>query len=104
MQQVSFHKMVETIGENIMALKIRLQRFGKKSSPFYHVVVTDSRNARNGRFIERVGNYNPMPELSEIVLNTERIAHWYKVGARPSDCVANLLKIKNVDLAALTKA
>ena len=86
-----------------MALKIRLQRYGKKGVPFYHLVVTDSRNARNGRFIEKVGFYNPMPELSIVELNTERIVHWYKTGARPSDCVANLLRLKKVDVASLAK-
>lgn len=82
-----------------MALKLRLQRLGNKGRPFYQVVVTDSRNARNGRFIERLGHYNPMTEPSSIDLNVERMAHWYKVGARPSDCVATLLKVKKVDLS-----
>lgn len=86
-----------------MALKLRLQRFGCKARPFYHVVVTDSRNARNGRFIERVGHYNPMPELSVVELKTDRLVHWYKVGARPTDTVASLLKIKKIDLASLAK-
>ena len=80
-----------------MALRIRLQRYGNTHRPFYHVVVTDSRNARNGRFIEKLGHYNPMVEPSAIELDAERIAHWYKVGARPSDCVANLLKVKKID-------
>jgi small subunit ribosomal protein S16 len=84
-----------------MALKFRLQRFGSKGRPFYHVVVTDSRNARNGRFIERVGHYNPMPDLSIVELKTDRMAHWYGVGCRPTNTVANLLKIKKVNLASL---
>jgi len=87
-----------------MALKFRLQRFGCKGRPFYHVVVTDSRNARNGRFIERVGHYNPMPELSVVELKTDRMAHWYGVGCRPTDTVNALLKIKKVDLGALAKS
>ena len=86
-----------------MALKLRLQRLGNKGRPFYHVVVTDSRNARNGRFIERLGYYNPMPELSVVELKTDRLVHWYSVGARPSNCVTNLLRIKKIDLAALAK-
>jgi small subunit ribosomal protein S16 len=81
-----------------MALKIRLQRHGSKNAPFYHVVVTDSRNARNGRFIEKVGYYTPTKEPSIVELNGERISHWYNVGARPSDCVANLLRIKKIEL------
>ena len=84
-----------------MALKLRLQRHGKKGKPFYHVVVTDSRNARNGRFIEKVGYYTPMTEPSVIELKPDRMAHWYKIGARPSDCVATLLKKKKIDLSAI---
>ncbi|NBW80311.1 30S ribosomal protein S16 [bacterium] len=81
-----------------MALKFRMQRHGSKNNPFFQVVVTDSRNARNGRFIERVGYYNPMTEPSVISLEAERMNHWYKVGARPSDAVANLLKKTKVTL------
>ncbi|NBX17778.1 MAG: 30S ribosomal protein S16 [Proteobacteria bacterium] len=81
-----------------MALKFRMQRFGCKNRPFFEVVVTDSRNARNGRFIERLGYYNPMTEPSTIKLEVERMNHWYKVGARPSDAVGNLLKKTNVKL------
>jgi small subunit ribosomal protein S16 len=84
-----------------MALKIRLQRFGKKGKPFYHIVITDSRNARNGRFIERIGHYDPMPDLSIVEIAVDRLAHWYKVGARPSDTVANLMKIKKITPASL---
>lgn len=81
-----------------MALKIRLQRHGKIGKPVYDVVITDSRNARNGKCIEYVGCYNPMPEQSIVELKKERIAHWYKLGARPSNCVKNLIKINNVAL------
>lgn len=84
-----------------MALKIRLQRHGSKGRPFYHVVITDSRNARNGRFIERVGHYDPAPNESIIELKTDRMAHWYKVGARPSVCVEGLLKAKKIDLTKI---
>ena len=86
-----------------MALKIRLQRHGNKNRPFYHLVVTDSRNARNGRFIEKVGHYDPMPALSVIELNVERMAHWYKIGARPSDTVANLMRVKKVDITKVVE-
>lgn len=81
-----------------MALKLRLQRRGKHKSPFYHVVVTDSRNARNGRFIEKLGYYNPMTEPSTIELKADRMSHWYSVGARPSDAVATLLKKTKTDI------
>ena len=77
-----------------MALKIRLSRGGAKKRPFYHVVVADSRSPRDGRFIERVGSYNPMvpkehPE--RIILKVERIQHWMSVGALPTDRVARFL-------------
>ena len=77
-----------------MALKIRLTRRGAKKRPFYRIVVADSRSPRDGRFIERLGHYNPMvpkdhPE--RIVLKEERIRHWMGVGAKPSDRVARFL-------------
>ena len=77
-----------------MSLKIRLARGGAKKRPFYLIVVAYSRMPRDGRFIERVGTYNPMlpkepPE--RVNLKTERIPHWLSVGARPSDRVAKFL-------------
>ena len=86
-----------------MALKMRLQRFGSKNRPFYQVVVTDSRTPRNGRFIERLGYYNPATEPSTFEMKTDRMAHWYGVGARPSDTVGALLRAKGVNLAELSK-
>jgi small subunit ribosomal protein S16 len=77
-----------------MALKIRLSRGGAKKRPFYHVVVADSRSPRDGRFIERVGSYNPMvpkEDPERVILNAERIKHWMSVGALPSDRVARFL-------------
>ena len=72
---------------------IRLSRGGYKKSPFYHVVVTDNRNKRDGRYIERVGFFNPMARGQEqrLRLNLERIEHWRSVGAQLSDRVAKLL-------------
>ena len=77
-----------------MALKIRLARAGTKKRPFYRIVIADSRSPRDGRFIERVGSYNPMvakdrPE--RVMLNAERIKHWLGVGALPSERVARFL-------------
>jgi small subunit ribosomal protein S16 len=77
-----------------MSLKIRLARGGAKKRPFYRIVVADSRMPRDGRFIERVGTYNPMlakdhPE--RVTLQAERIQHWLKIGAKPSDRVARFL-------------
>ncbi|MBA3980610.1 MAG: 30S ribosomal protein S16 [Alcanivorax sp.] len=73
---------------------IRLARGGSKKRPFYHVVVTDSRNARDGRFIERLGYFNPIARGGEIPLKLEleRIDHWLGQGATPSDRVKSLIK------------
>lgn len=73
---------------------IRLARTGAKKRPFYHLVVTDSRNARDGRYIERLGYYNPIASGQEkrLVIDSERAAHWIAQGARPTDRVAALIK------------
>src|SRR5215210_878909 len=77
-----------------MALSIRLTRGGAKKRPYYRIVVADSRNPRDGRFIEKVGTYNPLlakdsPE--RVKLDTDRISHWLSVGAQPSDRVLRFL-------------
>jgi small subunit ribosomal protein S16 len=73
---------------------IRLSRAGARNRPFYHVVVTDSRNARDGRFIERIGFFNPIAVGGEekLRLDGERLAHWLSRGAQTSERVARLLK------------
>lgn len=73
---------------------IRLSRGGAKKKPFYHVVVTDSRNRRDGRYIERLGYFNPVAKGSEqgLVLDIERIDHWVGQGAQTSERVAQLVK------------
>jgi small subunit ribosomal protein S16 len=73
---------------------IRLARGGAKKNPFYSVVVADSRNRRDGRFIERVGFYNPLAKEGQegLRLDSARITHWQSNGARLSDCVARLVK------------
>ena len=73
---------------------IRLARGGAKKRPFYHIVVTDSRNKRDGRFIERLGFFNPVAKGAEVPLqiNRERVEHWVSQGAKPSDRVSSLLK------------
>ncbi len=73
---------------------IRLSRGGAKKRPFYHVVVTDSRNRRDGRYIERVGFFNPVATGGEtrLQIDAERVQHWVSKGARTSDRVAKLLK------------
>ena len=79
-------------------VRIRLARHGRKSRPFYHVVVADSRFPRDGRFIEKVGKYDPGPNPSHIELNVPRIQHWYGVGAQLSEQVQVLLKRQKVAL------
>jgi len=77
-----------------MALKIRLARGGAKKRPFYQIVVADARSPRDGRFVEKVGTYNPMlaqDHQDRIRLNTDRIKHWLSVGAQPTDRVALFL-------------
>lgn len=73
---------------------IRLARGGMKKRPFYHVVATDSRNARDGRFLERLGYFNPNAsgQAKILELNVERIEYWQSVGAQPSERVAKLIK------------
>jgi small subunit ribosomal protein S16 len=77
-----------------MSLRIRLARGGAKKRPYYRIVIADSRMPRDGRFIERVGSYNPMlpkDHSDRIVLKEDRIRHWLSVGAQPSDRVARFL-------------
>lgn len=73
-------------------VKIRLQRFGKKKSPFYHIVVADSKSPRDGRIIEQIGTYNPMTEPSTIVLDVEKVNQWIKNGAKPTDTVKAIIE------------
>lgn len=76
-----------------MTVKIRLSRAGRVRQPYYHVVVQDGRMKRDGRFIERVGKYNPLLEdkSARVQLNGERINHWLSVGAQPSERVSKFL-------------
>lgn len=77
-----------------MALKIRLSRGGAKKRPFYRIVVADSRSPRDGRFIERLGTYNPMLDKNDpdrVTIKRERVEHWLGQGARPTDKVARFL-------------
>jgi len=83
-----------------MSLKLRLARAGTKKRPYYHVVVADARSPRDGRFIEKIGNYDPKLEDREkrVTLITERVQHWLSVGAQPTDRVARFF-----DAAGLMK-
>lgn len=79
-----------------MATKIRLQRHGKKGYPFYHVVVADSRSKRDGRFIEKLGTYNPNTNPATIDINFDQTLHWVSVGAEMSDTARAILSYKGV--------
>jgi len=73
-------------------VKIRLRRVGAKNKPAYRVVVTDSRSARDGAFIETIGHYNPLTEPAIIHINEEKALEWLKRGAQPTDTVRSLLQ------------
>ena len=73
-------------------VKIRLRRMGAKKSPFYRIVVADSRYPRDGRFIEQLGTYNPLVEPAEVKVDAERAQACIKTGAQPTDTVKRLLK------------
>ncbi len=75
-----------------MAVKIRLRRMGAKKTPFYRVVVADSRYPRDGRFIEEIGTYNPLAEPSEFKVDAEKAKKWIANGAQPTDTVKALFK------------
>ena len=81
-----------------MATRIRLQRHGRKGYAFYQIVVADSRAPRDGKFIERVGSYNPNTNPATVDLNFERALYWLQVGAQPSDTVRNILSREGVCL------
>ena len=73
-------------------VKIRLRRMGAKKSPFYRIVVADSRYPRDGRFIEEIGTYNPVVNPAELKVDVDRAQAWIKTGAQPTETVRDLLK------------
>ena len=77
-------------------VKLRSQRFGTHKKPFYRIVATDSRNPRDGRFIEIVGTYNPLTNPAEVKINKEVAMKWLKNGAEPTDTVRNLLSREGI--------
>ncbi len=79
-----------------MAVKIRLKRMGAKKTPFYRIVVADSRSPRDGRYIEIVGTYNPVAEPAKVEINEELVLKWLKDGAKPSDTVRNLFSKQGI--------
>jgi small subunit ribosomal protein S16 len=74
-----------------LAVRIRLQRHGRKKRPFYRLVAADARAQRDGRFLERLGHYNPLTDPAEVVIDEDRVLKWLKRGAQPSDTAKNLL-------------
>ncbi len=82
----------------LMATKIRLQRHGRKNYAFYPIVIADSRAPRDGKFIERIGSYNPNTNPATITLNFERALYWVNVGAQPTDTVRTILSNEGVML------
>ena len=79
-----------------MAVKLRLKRMGSKKKPFYRIVAADSRVARDGKFIELVGTYNPVSEPAEVKINEEVALKWLSNGAQPTDTVRSLLSKKGI--------
>ena len=79
-----------------MAVKIRLQRRGKKNFAFFHIVVADSRAPRDGRFIEQIGSYNPNTNPATIILNNERALNWLNVGAQPTLVTRKILSYEGI--------
>ena len=81
-----------------MATKIRLQRFGRKGYAFYHIVIADSRAPRDGKFIERIGSYNPNTNPATVDLKFDRALYWLQVGAQPTDTTRTILSREGVCL------
>lgn len=79
-------------------VKIRLRRDGAKKAPYYTIVVADSRYPADGRFIEKVGTYNPMVEPAELKVDAEKVVEWIKNGAKPTDTAAALIKKAGVEI------
>ena len=77
-------------------LSIRLSRVGKKKQPFYRVVVIDKRKARDGRFVEIVGTYNPLKNPPDVQLDADRVKHWLGHGAQPSDTVRSFIRKQKI--------
>ncbi len=79
-----------------MAVKIRLQRKGKKKKPFYHIVIADARSPRDGRFIEKIGSYNPLTVPATIELDRDKAFDWINKGAQPTETMRAILRFKGL--------
>ncbi|MBF0424557.1 MAG: 30S ribosomal protein S16 [Magnetococcales bacterium] len=87
-----------------MAVRIRLQRRGSKKRPFYAIVAADRQMPRDGRYLEKLGTYDPRKESEKAVLKAERVAHWLGMGALPSDPVAKMIKAAGIEPARAQQA
>lgn len=79
-----------------MAVKLRLKRGGSKQKPFYRIVASDARSPRDGRFIDTIGTYNPIPSNYEVKIDEEKALYWLNNGAQPTDTVRSLLSGKGI--------
>jgi small subunit ribosomal protein S16 len=75
-----------------MSVKIRMKRVGAKNSPYFRIVVADSRSPRDGKFIEEIGSYQPLKQGDNFILKLDRVQYWVSKGAQPSDTVASFIK------------
>ena len=80
-----------------MAVKIRLRRMGQKKSPFYRIIVADSKSPRDGRFIEEIGTYDPNTNLSTFSVNEEAAKKWLANGAQPTEVVGKIFKLAGIE-------
>ena len=80
-------------------MRIRLARGGRKKRPYYRIVVASSEAPRDGRFIERIGTYNPLPDPAELTIDRERLQYWLENGAKPTDTVGSLIRKLEVKAA-----
>ena len=80
-----------------MAVKIRLKRLGEKKSPFYRIIVADSRSPRNGRFIDQIGTYDPNTDPSTFKVNEELAKKWLANGAQPTEVVSRIFKQAGIE-------
>lgn len=85
-------------------VKIRFARFGAKKNPFYHIVVTDSENARDGRYIEHIGHYDPAKPMLQATVDRDRLTHWIGRGAQLSESLAKVLREQSKAPAAAPAA
>ena len=81
-----------------MAVKMRLTRLGDKKTPFYRIVISDSRTSRDGEYIDQVGTFNPLVNDGEVKLDNQKAADWLKKGAQPTDTVKAILKKNGVNV------